>query len=274
MPLTLVEALSDPVPCPCFCHETLTLEQRVAGVEAMVRFDDTMRGWGYEPLYEPNAHALWREAQKKNDPGYRGVAVRDDACLYRRLVGFAVHELIHGLCGDTTQANYGIPFGVPYGVPAELPPDREREWLHAFNLSEARAYVGVGPLSDALYGIDWAVYTARDVGTYGFAGGNAIVPVPPGCRAVAHVDRNLQPARYYALARKLEEEARAWFTPDRVRELVARLGEAEAAGRAARKRPFPPAEEIARLPPRKPGRNDPCPCGSGEKLKRCCGAAA
>lgn len=23
----------------------------------------------------------------------------------------------------------------------------------------------------------------------------------------------------------------------------------------------------------KPGRNDPCPCGSGRKLKRCCGEA-
>jgi preprotein translocase subunit SecA len=23
--------------------------------------------------------------------------------------------------------------------------------------------------------------------------------------------------------------------------------------------------------PRKPGRNDPCPCGSGKKYKKCCG---
>ncbi|MBI3279156.1 MAG: SEC-C domain-containing protein, partial [Acidobacteria bacterium] len=23
----------------------------------------------------------------------------------------------------------------------------------------------------------------------------------------------------------------------------------------------------------KPGRNDPCPCGSGKKYKKCCGAA-
>jgi len=26
--------------------------------------------------------------------------------------------------------------------------------------------------------------------------------------------------------------------------------------------------------PPKPGRNDPCPCGSGKKYKRCCGAKA
>ncbi|MGR9117332.1 MAG: SEC-C metal-binding domain-containing protein [Gammaproteobacteria bacterium] len=24
-------------------------------------------------------------------------------------------------------------------------------------------------------------------------------------------------------------------------------------------------------PPKKPGRNDPCPCGSGKKYKKCCG---
>jgi uncharacterized protein len=35
------------------------------------------------------------------------------------------------------------------------------------------------------------------------------------------------------------------------------------------------ARETRSAPPRrvaKPGRNDPCPCGSGRKHKRCCGA--
>jgi len=32
----------------------------------------------------------------------------------------------------------------------------------------------------------------------------------------------------------------------------------------------PPAIEA--VPPAKPGRNDPCPCGSGKKYKKCCGA--
>lgn len=271
MALTLVQALSDPLPCPCACHTTLTFEERVQGIRAMYRFDDAMRGWGYEPIYEPRAHALWREAQARNDPGYRGVAVRDHACLYRRLVGFAVHELLHALCGDVTQANYGIPFGLPYGVPEDVPPAAEKEYLLEYNRAEARAFVGVGPMARALYGIDWAVYTARDVGTYGFPGGNALVPVPPGYRAVPHVDRQHHPERYYALARRLENEARAWFTEERVRELVARVEEAEAKGRAARRTPWPPAEEMARRPVRRPGRNDPCPCGSGRKVKACCG---
>jgi uncharacterized protein YecA (UPF0149 family) len=29
-----------------------------------------------------------------------------------------------------------------------------------------------------------------------------------------------------------------------------------------------------RRPPEKVGRNDPCPCGSGKKFKKCCGAGA
>ena len=31
-------------------------------------------------------------------------------------------------------------------------------------------------------------------------------------------------------------------------------------------------QRTVRLPTPKPGRNDPCPCGSGKKFKRCCGA--
>lgn len=34
------------------------------------------------------------------------------------------------------------------------------------------------------------------------------------------------------------------------------------------------ARTIARAHPKKVGRNDPCPCGSGEKFKKCCGAAS
>jgi SEC-C motif-containing protein len=34
-----------------------------------------------------------------------------------------------------------------------------------------------------------------------------------------------------------------------------------------------PGQTVRRETP-KPGRNDPCPCGSGKKYKKCCGAAA
>jgi uncharacterized protein len=35
---------------------------------------------------------------------------------------------------------------------------------------------------------------------------------------------------------------------------------------------LPPA--FSRRTPPKTGRNDPCPCGSGRKYKKCCGAAS
>ena len=31
-------------------------------------------------------------------------------------------------------------------------------------------------------------------------------------------------------------------------------------------------DDQALVPDEKPGRNDPCPCGSGKKFKKCCGA--
>src|SRR5206468_3895164 len=111
----------------------------------------------------------------------------------------------------------------------------------------------------------WAVYTARDVGTYGFAPGNAVVPAPPGARSVSHVDRTIHPERYYRLARKLEDDARRWFTGDRLAELRARFEAAETRGRSLRRTPWPDPASLARLPARKLSRNDPCPCGSGQK---------
>jgi hypothetical protein len=268
----IVEALSRPFTCICECHQTLTLEERTQGIAALYRFDDALRGWGYQPIYEPNAHQLYREAQQRNDANYRGIAVRDESCIYRRLVGFAVHELIHAFNGDVSKANYGMPFGLPYGVPVDLPEGEEKAYLEPFNRSEARAWVGCKPVARALFGIEWTVRTARDVGTYGFVGGNAIVDVPEGFRPVPHVDRHHHPQRYYALGRRLEDEETAWFTDARLAELRTRFEAAEAEGRRKRRGVYPPAATLAALMPQKIGRNDPCLCGSGKKYKKCCGS--
>jgi hypothetical protein len=268
MALSLLDALSAPPPCECACHATLSPEQRTQGVAALYRLDDALRGWKYVPIYEMGADRLFREAQDRDERGYRGIAVRDHACVYRRLIGFMVHEAIHALVGDPSQPIHGIPFGLPYGVPLTVSPVEEAAFLAPFNQQEARAFVGVAPLAFALFGIDWAVYTARDVGTYAFTGGRSLVDdVPPGYRVYPHVDRQNEPARYYALARRLEDEARAWVA-GALDDLCARFEAAEAAGRG-RTRPDPAL--LAARPPRMPGRNDPCPCGSGAKYKRCCG---
>jgi hypothetical protein len=74
--------------------------------------------------------------------------------------------------------------------------------------------------------------------------------------------------------RRLEDEARAWLTGERVDGVVGRIEEAAARGRTTRPRPYPPAEQLAALPPQPVGRNDPCPCASGKKVKKCCGERA
>jgi hypothetical protein len=271
--LHVVDALRSQRPCPCDCHHTLGHDERRRGVDAIYFCDDALRGLGYVPMYDHAGDALWREAQSRNDASYRGVAVRFGECIYRRLLGSMLHELIHAGVGDPTQANYGIPFGLPYGVPMHVPPSDEEAFLAPFNFGEARAFVGVWILGMRLFGIDWDIRTARDVGTYGFVGGNALVSVPKGFRPVAHIDRTHHPERYYARARRLEAEARAWFEDaTNLDALVGLIQSAAARGRETRDRDYPSADAIARITPKKIGRNDPCVCGRPKKYKQCCGA--
>jgi SEC-C motif len=272
MPATVVDAVSHPYPCEHGCFEALTLDERAQGIDALYRFDDAMRGWGQQVIWDLAAPWLWRVQQQLE--GARWVAVRDDACIYARLVGFCLHELVHALSGDPSRPNYGMPVGLPYGVPEDVAPGGEADYLRPFNQVEARAWVGGAPLARRLFGIEWQVVPARDVGTYGLVGGNAVVEVPAGYRPVPHYDRQHHAGRYYRLARELEDEARAWYTAERLDELAARFEDAEARGRAKRPRPFPAARELARKKPGLPGRNDLCLCGSGQKWKKCCGRAA
>lgn len=270
MPATVVDAVQSPFPCPCRCHEVLTLEERTAGIEALYRFDDAMRGWGQTVIWDLAAPTLWRLQQQLGE--VKWVAVRDGGCLHSRLLGFCVHETIHAMCGDPTLPNYGTPVGLPYGVPDFVPPSEEAAFLHPFNQHEARAWVGLATVAYRLFGIEWNLLPAREVGTYGFAGGNALVDVPAGYRRVPHYDHRQHARRYLALAHKLEDEARAWFTAEKLDEIAAAFTAAEAIGRAARPTVYPTAREMARLKPRKPGRNDLCVCGSMRKWKACCGA--
>ena len=244
----------------------------MAGVRALYVCDDALRGFGYVPIYELHGDGLWREAQKRCDASYRGVAVRFGECLYRRLLGSLLHELIHASVGDPSKANHGIPFGLPYGVPSEVPEGEEESFLAPFNFGEARAFVGVWILGRAMFGIDWNLRTARDIGTYGFPGGNALVSVPRGFRPVAHIDRQHHEGRYYARGRKLEAEAAKWFLEEKnLAGIVSRIREAAKKGEAARARKYPDADMVGRMSPSKIGRNEPCTCGSAKKYKACCG---
>ena len=272
--LGLNEALSKQRVCACDCHRKLSPEERTRGVEALYFCDDVLRGWNYEPIYELHGDLLWKEAQQKGDPNYRGVAVRFGECMYKRLVGSMLHEILHALHGDVSRANYGIPFGMPYGVPEDLPPSDEEKFLAKFNAGEARAFVGVWILGKELFGIDWSLRTARDVGTYALLGGNALVSVPRGYRPVAHLDRRHHEQRYYARARTLEEEAKAELeTPEVLANLVSRVRAAAEEGRA-RGPKRPPARDFGRMTPKRTLSGDPCTCGSNRPYKDCCAQGA
>jgi hypothetical protein len=270
VPATVVDAVQSPLPCACRCHDVLSLDERAAGIAALYRFDDAMRGFGQTVIWDLAAPTLWRVQQHLE--GARWVAVRESGCIHSRLLGFCIHELIHAMCGDPALPNWGTPVGLPYGVPESVAPADEAAYLHPFNQNEARAWVGLAAVGYRLFGIEWPLLPARDVGTYGLPGGNALVDVPPGYRRVPHYDHVQHARRYHALARKLEDEARAWFTTEKLDEIAARFEAAEAAGARSRPRAFPPAREMARLKPKKPGRNDLCLCGSMRKWKQCCGA--
>ena len=272
--LNVVDAVTTHRVCPCDCFATLSPAERLAGIRAVYKLDDALRGWGYTPIYDVHGDRLWREAQQKNDQRHRGVAVRFGECIYRRLVGSLLHECIHAFCGDVTKANYGVLFGLPYAVPSEIAEKDEEAFLDAFNFGEARAWVGVWIVGRRMFGLDWDLRTARDVGTYCFVGGNALVPAIAGYRSVAHIDRQHHPERYYAKSRKLEERARAWFDADgNLDALVARIEEAAAIGEKKRPRKYPDPQSVAAGPPKKIGRNEPCVCGSAKKFKDCCAAA-
>ncbi len=269
MPASVVDAVQSPLPCACRCHDALSLDERIAGIEALYRFDDAMRGWGQTVIWDLAAPTLWRVQQQLG--GVRWVTVRDGPCIHSRLLGFCVHETIHAMCGDPTLPNYGTPVGLPYGVPDSVPPSEEAAFLHPFNQNEARAWVGLATVGYRLFSVEWTLLPAREVGTYGFAGGNSFVDVPAGYRKVAHYDHHQHTRRYLALAHKLEEEARDWFTEAKLDEIAAKFETAEAIGRANRPSKFPSAKEMVRIKPKKPGRNDLCPCGSMKKWKQCCG---
>lgn len=270
--MDVVEALTHPRPCTCACDRALSPGDRLASARAALALDDALRGFGYVPRYERHGDALFRRAQRADDPTTRAVAVRFGECVHRRLVGSLLHECLHALAGDVTKANYGIPWGLPYGVPREVPERDEATFLRPFNEGEALAFVGVWILGRHLFGLDGDLRTARDVGTYCFTGGNALVAVPPAYRAVAHVDRGHHEVRYYRLARALEDEVRATLDPARLDALAHRLDAARAIGAAARPRAYPDAERLARAPFGPLRASDPCTCGREATYGACCGA--
>ena len=85
MPATVVDAVTTPYPCVCQCHERLSVDERIAGIEALYRFDDAMRGWGQTVIWDLAGGTLWRIQQQLGNVQW--VTVRDGPCIHARLLG-------------------------------------------------------------------------------------------------------------------------------------------------------------------------------------------
>ena len=82
-------------------------ESVVAGLRAGRDWDVTFLPFSLDQVHvEDDAPAVWELDPEVRGTGVSaltwGIAVRDESCIYRRLVGFAVHELLHALNGDVT----------------------------------------------------------------------------------------------------------------------------------------------------------------------------
>jgi hypothetical protein len=107
--------------------------------------------------------------------------------------------------------------------------------------------------------------------------GGAALPLPDAA-ALAFVQK-----RAVSVVKRLNITSMSSLTPEQDTELTAtlirtclELGAAEMIAYEEpadhlQPRPAPPRRSLAG-PPGRVGRNDPCPCGSGKKFKKCCGA--
>lgn len=92
--------------------------------------------------------------------------------------------------------------------------------------------------------------------------------LPDGSKDEAFVDEVLDP--FYVLAAPLEELTPEERSTRREDHLALALWGAYELREFWLDRGLAPREPVRKLPA--PGRNDPCPCGSGKKFKKCCGA--
>ena len=70
------------------------------------------------------------------------------------------------------------------------------------------------------------------------------------------------------------ESARSVYNISQARHDMMQTDYSEAAGGQAQAAEPPPVAKTIRKQVPKVGRNDPCPCGSGKKYKKCCGKNA
>jgi len=247
--LTLGRRAPPPRRCHGDCHTTLTVEQRTRAVEASYVLDDASPGLGIHALYEIHGDVLWQEAQQRGDPGLPGRRRSLRRVRLSPARGAMIHEAIHASFGDTTKANYGVPFGLPYGCPRRSRSGRggvpRAVQLRRGARVRRRGDPRTGALRPRL-----ACPQRASVGHVRLHGAMRWSGPPRLSSRRAH-RRGASPRPLHHACSTLEEEARAWLTGERVEGVVGRIEEAAVRGRTTRPRPYPSAEQLAALPPQR-----------------------
>ena len=231
-----------------------------------------MRGWGQTVIWDLAAPTLWRLQQQ----------------LGERAVGRGARERLHPQPAARVLR--------PRADPRDVRRSRGAELGHAGRPAVRRARVGgagrrgglpppVQPARGARVG---RARRGRATGCSGSSGrcsrratsgptaspgGNALVDVPAGYRARAALRPRASHAGATTRSPASWRTRRATGSPPRSSTRSPRGSRPPRRGaRARRPRAFPAPREVARMRPRKPGRNDLCVCGSMRKWKQCCGA--
>ena len=263
---------SAPYPCGCDCFHTLTA-RRARRRASRRSFASTTRCTAGATSRSTSSPPTSSIARRRPRP-IRAIAASPCATTRASTAASSASPCTSSSTRSRAtrrKANYGIPWGAPYSVPVDLPEGEEAAFLHPFNVGEARAFVGVRPVAPgALRHRLGRLHRARRRHLRlrrRQRHRRRAARLPPGAALGSVSTIRASTTR---CARALEEAERGYFTDEKLRELRRALRRRRGARPHASQERAPAADELARIPPRLPGRNDVCLCGSGEKYKKCC----
>lgn len=143
--------------------------------------------------------------------------------------------------------------------------EREADWLR-----RAKADAD----SEAAEFLSWAADTTCELGPAplleGIRGWLAEGLINPTITGLKWFEQEAAKSVAECLAEAAENEGNR-YVGDALGEIESWYCYVEPAAREARRQPPPPAAATVVRATSKVGRNDPCPCGSGKKFKKCCG---
>jgi len=212
-------------------------------------------------------------------------------------------DLLYSLCGDFITEDLGrvlasVCGGELAGIRSLIENDATDEWVRGAALSGLVTLVAAGQKSrDEIVSYFAGLFRGKLVRKWSHVWDSLVCNssdlypeellddikhayehdlVDPGCIGFGGIKRDLAVGKDRILARLVDNPHRRL-----VEDTVAEMGcwacfrekRANSAARAApNSKPNPAASSQIRRATPKTGRNEPCPCGSGKKYKKCCGA--